>query len=203
NTAATTTPPATIVVDKFSPEATSIINKKIVKKDVKLESKIVNLYIKPLIKNIKNANATTIQSATNFIAYGTLSTKNISASERAGVLSSYKRAFNKLPATQKNWTDILRIANGQVPEEANIVMIKLAKDEFKKIYKHDANLENKNDNKAIMIIAYGLRPTTKDTVAETAAIQSFKLIYKYNPVTTLDLNIMRAIAYSGAKRQFK
>jgi hypothetical protein len=57
-----------------------------------------------------------------------------------------------------------------------------------------------NDNAAVTIMAYGLRNTVRNTDSEKASIKTFNAIYKKTPVSAIDWDIVRAIAYSGAKR---
>jgi hypothetical protein len=61
-------------------------------------------------------------------------------------------------------------------------------------------MNNANDNAAVTIMAYGLRPAGRNLNSEKAAILSFKYIYKKNPITAEEWDVVRAIAYSGAKR---
>jgi len=57
-----------------------------------------------------------------------------------------------------------------------------------------------NDNAAVTVISYGLRPGNRNMNSEKAAIKSFKAIYGHAPVSAVAWDIVRAIAYSGAKR---
>ncbi len=61
-------------------------------------------------------------------------------------------------------------------------------------------MNNPNDNAAVTIITYGLRPSNRNLNSEKAGITIFKAIYKYNPESAIDWDIVRAIAYSGAVR---
>jgi len=61
-------------------------------------------------------------------------------------------------------------------------------------------MTNNKDANAITIIAYGLRPTTRNTASEKAAIKSFRYVYAHDPVNPLAWNIVRAISYSGATK---
>jgi hypothetical protein len=136
-----------------------------------------------------------------FIKYGTPTTKKMGAGERAGVVSSYLSVFKKMPYAENEWQDVIKIANGRWPTERNQTAENSAKvDIFKKIYKRNFNANNVNDNSAVAIITYGLRPALRNTNSEMMAIKSFKAIYKYSPVSAQDWDIVRAIAYSGAKR---
>jgi hypothetical protein len=61
-------------------------------------------------------------------------------------------------------------------------------------------MKQANDNAAVNIMAYGLRPAQRNTASEKTAILSFKYIFKKTPSTAQDWDIVRAIAYSGARR---
>jgi hypothetical protein len=61
-------------------------------------------------------------------------------------------------------------------------------------------MDNLNDNAAVTIIAYGLRPIDRKMDTEKVGINIFRRIYKYNPTSALDWDIVRAISYSGAIR---
>jgi hypothetical protein len=61
-------------------------------------------------------------------------------------------------------------------------------------------MKQANDNAAVTVMAYGLRPASRNTNSEKVAINSFKYIYKKTPTSAQDWDIVRAIAYSGAKR---
>jgi hypothetical protein len=137
---------------------------------------------------------------TNFIVYGTETTDKLGAGERAGVINSYKAAFGKLPTTQSEWEDAIKIANGRWPGETSQVAEDNAKTEFKKVYLRDADMDNANDNAAVTIIAYGLRPDIRYLDNERAGIKSFEHVYGYKPISAIDWDIVRAIAYSGAAR---
>lgn len=171
-----------------------------VKRDLAKEADGANKYTQSLIKGITGLTAENKNAITNFIVYGTNSTQILGAGERAGVINSYKSAFGKLPATQSEWEDAIKIANGRWPTERSEQAEKRAKAEFKKVYLRDPNMNNPNDNAAVTVIAYGLRPDNRNLNSEKIAIKTFKAIYGYNPSSAVDWDIVRAIAYSGAKR---
>lgn len=136
----------------------------------------------------------------NFLVYGTPSTLHLGAGERAGTVNSYLQAYNKLPNSEDEWSDIIKIANGRWPSEKSSKSESIAKNEFKKIYGRDANMKNNIDENAVMVISYGLLPSQRNLNSEKAAIKAFKWVYNRVPVSALDWNIVRSIAYSGAKR---
>jgi hypothetical protein len=109
-------------------------------------------------------------------------------------------AFNKVPSTVTDWQDVIKIANGRWPVQKSQTAEDNAVIKFKKIYLRIPDMKNPNDNAAVTVMAYGLRPASRNTNSEKAAIKSFKAIFKYNPVSAVDWDAVRAIAYSGAKR---
>ena len=62
------------------------------------------------------------------------------------------------------------------------------------------NKNNQNDDSAVTIMAYGLRPANRNMDSEKNAIKIFKNIFKYNPASAIDWDTVRAIAYSGSER---
>jgi len=156
-------------------------------------------YVVPLTKNF-SLSAQAANALTYFIHYGTPATLRLGAGERAGVLSSYWQAYKKLPQTEADWSDVVKISLGRWPSEINANTEDQAKAEFRKVYKREAVMSNNKDENAITIIAYGLRPINRNTASEQAAITTFRSVYDHNPVNPLAWNIVRAIAYSGATR---
>ncbi len=168
--------------------------------DAKAEANASSKYTTPLVNGLKNVTAEIKAAITNFVNYGTPTTKVLGAGERAGVISSYKAAFGKVPATENEWADAINIGNGRWPTEKNTVAETKAAAEFKTVYKRAPNMQQPNDNAAVTVISYGLRPSARNTGSEKAAIKSFKAIYGHAPVSATAWDIVRAIAYSGAKR---
>ena len=198
----TITPPApvvTIQAQNFADEAANLFNKVGYIQDMTLENQVKVSYTNALVKG-KDISAAATDLITIFIAYGTPSTKIIGAGERSGVLNSYLKAYTHLPLTAADWTDLIKIANGRWPSQASATAIESGKAEFRKVYKRDADLNNPNDNAAVSIIAYGLRPTARNVNSEKSAIKSFRSVYGHNPVNALAWDVVRAIAYSGARR---
>jgi len=120
--------------------------------------------------------------------------------ERAGVLYSYIHAYNKIPESISNWQDIIKIANGRWPGERNIISEKEAITSFIKIYNRQPDFKINTDENAIMVMAYGLRPQNRNLNSEREAINSFRFIFKKMPLSTKDWDMVRSIAYSGARR---
>lgn len=143
------------------------------------------------------------EALSNFITYGVDdNTQKLGAGERAAVMYSYKSAFGKLPESEDELTDAIKIANGRWPEKKSAVAESRAKIEFKNIYKREANLQNGKDNAAVTVMAYGLRQKAENRKLESEkkGIEIFEDIYGRTPNSTNDWNIMQAITYSGATR---
>ena len=168
-------------------------------RDISAETSSYAKYVSPLLKNF-SLSASAANTLNYFIWYGTPATKKLGAGERAGVISSYLQAYNKLPQTAAEWSDVLKISLGRWPSELSDSAETQAKSEFKKVYNRAADMSNNKDENAITIIAYGLRPTNRNTDSEKAAIISFRHVYAHDPVNSLAWNIVRAIAYSGTSR---
>jgi len=169
-----------------------------VKRDLVKEKEGVSKYTKPLIRDVGELSSEHVNAITNFVVYGTKNTEKLGAGERAGVLNSYKSIFSKLPTTQIEWEDVIKISSGTLPNETNSKAEDKAKKEFKKVYQREVSMENSNDKTAINKIAYGLRPEQRDLDSERAGIRSFVEIYNYLPTSAIDWDTVRAIAYSGA-----
>lgn len=178
----------------------SLLGKLGVKRDLAKEQVSVKKYVKALIKDISGVSKENESALTNFVAYGTDTTLPLGEGERAGVVNSYKSAFGKLPSTETEWNDTIKIANGRWPEERNSLSEANAAEAFKKVYLRAPDRNNSHDDAAVTVIAYGLRPAKRNTDSEKAAIKIFKDIYGYNPKTATAWDIVRAIAYSGATR---
>jgi len=136
-----------------------------------------------------------------FIHEGTPTTIILGAGERAGVVNSYLSVFDKLPRSEGEWQDVVKIANGRWPTERSEIAEQAAQNNyFMTIYKRNPDMNNPHDNAAVTVITYGLRPAERSLFNELAAINIFKGIYGEKPSSALDWDITRAIAYSGAVR---
>ena len=161
-------------------------------------------YLKQFTKEIKSLNGDMQAAIKSFIADGVDdNTKKLGAGERAAVVSSYEAAFNKLPQTEAELTDAIKIANGRFPSAISASAEQKAKQQFYKVYNRVADLSDNKDAVAITVMAYGLRQQAqnRNLNSEKAGIQTFKKVFGQAPATTQDWNIMQAITYSGATRK--
>jgi len=118
------------------------------------------------------------------------------------VVNSFKAAFNKLPTTQTDLTDVVKIANGRWPSQTSATAVAAANEQFQKVYLRSADMNNTNDNAAITIMSYGLQQQAKNRSlkSEAAGIKTFKAVYSRMPSSSQDWNVVAAITYSGATR---
>ena len=160
-------------------------------------------YLEKLTKNVEKLSTRMESAINNFITYGVdANTQKLGEGERAAVIYSYKSAFSKLPETEVELADAIKIANGRWPSITNDEAEKKAKEQFQKIYQRIADINNANDNAAVTVMAYGLRQKAenRNLNSEKQGIKIFKNIYGRAPSSTEDWNIMQAITYSGSAR---
>ena len=191
-------------IEQIKEDAINIINNNVTSwKSNNNSNKITEIftnYTKSLLSGINSPGNIAMNNLSHFILYGTTSTIKLGAGERAGVLSSYKSAFNKLPILSAEWEDVLKIANGRWPSNTSTPAEDRAKISFKTIYRRAPNMSQSNDNTAVTIMAYGLRPSQRNLNSEKTAINLFRKIFTYDPLNSTNWDAVRAIAYSGATR---
>jgi len=116
-------------------------------------------------------------------------------------LELFAAAFNgSQPKNDADWQDILRIQNGIYPKRFSKTAEVKALGAFRKIYGRNPNFKKKEDEKAIKMMAYGVRSDKRDLKKERAAITMFKKKVKKSPATVNDWIAVNAIAYSGVKK---
>ena len=172
-------------------------------RDIAREQNVKIKYLEKLSTDLDKLSQRMENAINSFVTYGVdLNTKKLGEGERAAVVHSYKAAFDKLPETEEELADIIKIANGRWPTITNDEAEKRAKVQFEKIYKRIANMDEPQDNAAITVMAYGLKQKAenRNLESERAGIKTFTHIYGYGPSSTEDWNTMQAITYSGATR---
>ncbi len=160
-------------------------------------------YLENLLKEAQGISSQMTVALNNFITYGVDSnTQGLGAGERAAVIYSYESAFDKLPETEAELADLIKIASGRWPSVVSDEAEKVAKEQFAKIYKRIPDMSNPQDVAAITVMAYGLRQTAvnRNLGSEATGIKTFIAIYGKTPSTTEDWNIVQAITYSGSSR---
>ncbi|MBD3248184.1 hypothetical protein GF382_02750 [Candidatus Falkowbacteria bacterium] len=168
------------------------------------EQQVLINHLMSLKEGLHQTITTAVENAIkNFIAYGVDdNTKKLGEGERAAVMYSYKEAFGKLPATEEELEDAIKIANGRWPGIMNNEAENKAKEQFKKIYLRDPDMNNAHDAAAVKVMAYGLRQRAenRNLNSEARALRFFKDIFGHLPRSTEDWNALQAITYSGATR---
>lgn len=163
------------------------------------ESRRLSLFI--IVKSPHDLSDNDKRAITYFINSGTPTTILLGSGERAGVLNSYLSAFKKLPRSLLEWQDVIKIANGRWPtQKSPDAEDRAANEYFNAIYERAPDMNNPNDNAAVTVIAYGLRPADRNIESEKTAIKIFYNIFDKNPVEAGEWDLVRAIAYSGATR---
>jgi len=159
--------------------------------------------LKKLEGRMSKLNEQARSAINNFVAHGVdKNTQGLGAGERAAVIHSFEKAFNKLPENEKELEDAIKIANGRWPSLRNTKAEEKAKDKFREIYERIPNMENPKDNAAVTVMAYGLRQRAenRNLNAERKGIEIYKNIFGDTPSSTEEWNIMQSITYSGATR---
>ncbi|MBI5465733.1 MAG: Ig-like domain-containing protein, partial [Candidatus Kerfeldbacteria bacterium] len=169
-----------------------------VKRDTGLEQRYSSTIVARVV--VASTPAASKARVVNFVTYGTPTTTSLGAGERAGVVNSFRAAFGKVPTTEADWSDVIKIANGRFPSVSNATREKSVEGTFKKIYQRSSVRTQANDDAAVVVMAYGLRTATRNLNSEKVAIKSFKVIFGKAPTTASDWDAVRAIAYSGARR---
>jgi|GEM_PF-3053160 hypothetical protein len=124
----------------------------------------------------------------------------INSEDWRALIISFGDLFKRTPSTVLDWQDIIKLSLGRWPQQSNAQAELQAEQDFKQIYLREANRNNPNDDAAIIIMAYGLRPAPRNLNSELFALGIYLDIFKQIPISAGDWNKLRAIAYSGAVR---
>lgn len=168
--------------------------------DTAKESEYNTSIVSKIIAGQTNVESAVKEKILTFVTYGGATTDYLGAGERGGVVNSFKEAFGKLPQTDTEWEDVVKIANGRWPGQTNKTKEDKATLSFKSIYKRLPDRSNPKDDAAVVVMTYGLRPRNRNLNSEKAAIKSYRAVFGRSPVTATAWDAVRAIAYSGAKR---
>lgn len=133
----------------------------------------------------------------DFTTYGPKALKRLGAGERAGVIASYVLIYKRLPKTECDWQNAVRIAKGFVPVVLSPEREKAVEADFAKIYGRAPDRLQEKDNATILIMAYGLRPVDRSLSMERQAIRIFRAIFLHVPRITHEWDVMRGVAYGG------
>lgn len=168
-------------------------------RDVRREQAVARIVAAVSVPGVSSAIQ---ERMTALLAYPPPRVQKLGAGEIGGTLQSARIAFGTNPTTVDEWEDVLKIATGRFPSARNLQREQDVVVSFRSVYKRAPNRENKRDDAAIMIMAYGLRQAdgNRNLAKERVAIITFRAIFRYNPFSAQDWDVVRAIAYSGATR---
>lgn len=201
-TTTTTTAETTTTTTTTAPAATTVavpaevIPKQAEVKNVTAEKEGVATYIK-LTTSLPSGDG---WSTVHFVAYGTEASKKMSVNDRKGVVGDFNSIYGRVPTSDKDWSDINAILSSQKPSQRVLKAEQTALKDFVKVYKKLPNFKKSADELALYYIGYNIRSATRNLNSEKAAITTFKNTYGVKPSTSHQWAIVRAIAYSGAKK---
>jgi hypothetical protein len=173
-----------------------------ISQDINKENEVKDKYLKK-IETYQQIKEDYQKALANFVTYGAdINSNFLGTGERAAVVHSFKTAYGRLPESETDLTDLVKIANGSWPTQKSVEAENRAKEQFRKIFKRIADMNDAFDNAAITIMAYGLkqRAENRNLESEKRGIIAFRNLYGSNPNTTEDWNVMQAITYSGSSR---
>lgn len=169
-------------------------------RDLEKEKRFISEYGEKLNLEITDENRKFIINIMHFIIYGTKSTLRLGMGERAGVVNSFQSSYKHIPQDEFDWNDLIKIANGRWPTNHSATAEARALINFELVYLRQPNREDPNDDAAMMVMAYGLRPLIRNLDNERTGINTFQYIYDYHPKKATAWDVVRSIANSGATR---
>jgi hypothetical protein len=163
------------------------------------DTSLERLFFRSLVPRVapSSTDRNDLLTINTFTTYGTHLSLRLGAGERAGVVDSFRAIFGRIPLSACDWQMALRIANSQLPGIRNISRERSMEIVFQKIWKRDPDRTNTQDDLAIMMMSYGLRPQIRDLSAERLAIKVYQKVFGKSPHGATAWDTMRAIAYSG------
>ncbi|MFA6537363.1 MAG: carboxypeptidase regulatory-like domain-containing protein [Patescibacteria group bacterium] len=133
----------------------------------------------------------------NFIAYGSpIIELKYNSNERKVILQDFQSIYNKLPTTEKDWTNVAKISEGERPTRVLSAEVKALK-EFNKIFGRQVNFQKANEEKFIHQLAYRMRMESRNLYKEGLALSKYIRLYRKVPKDNFSWAIVRSWAYSG------
>ena len=201
-------------------ETTKVEVKEVAKKAV--EAAVVLTNVKPVLPEVRDLNkemkaisdfsgvnkkaepkAAADWDAVKYLAYCTTDkTKSMTTAERKDLLTDYKAVYGKLPSTEKDWTDLGKIAQGVTPTRVLSKEVQAIK-AFTKIFGRTVQFSDAANEKFVHMLAYRLEPAAKDTAKEKAAVSTYVNKYKVQPKDSFAWAVVNAIAYAGVAEKIE
>jgi len=133
----------------------------------------------------------------NFIAYASPAMDvKYNANERKVILQDFQSIYNKLPTTEKDWSNVVKISEGETPTRVISAEVKALK-EFNKIFRRQVNFQKASEEKFIHQLAYRVRMESRNLYKEGLALAKYIKIYRKVPKDNFTWAIVRSLAYSG------
>lgn len=139
-------------------------------------------------------------AVTNFTTYGTQRTYRLGAGERAGVVNSFRAVYGRVPLSDCDWQNAVRIASYRLPHDLSATRESSSESLFRKIYDRAPQRMDSTENSSILMMAYGLRPLNRDLEAERKMIPLYRHIFGKIPQTATEWDALRAMAYVPLKK---
>jgi len=136
------------------------------------------------------------QAIRNFIIYGiSPATIKFGQGERRAIERDYMETVNRPNFV---WSDIERLATGQVPLTRNLTLERLQVSKilptFRQLFGHNPNFKNATENLAWNCLLYRIR-FPRDIVKETKGLQAYRALYAHNPKTNFGWAVVRVLGY--------
>lgn len=133
---------------------------------------------------------------TNFVSYGhSTATVKLGAGERRAVLRDYLETVGR---GNVNFDDVERMTKGEKPVARNLekerAQVTVALKIFVKIYGHNPNFQNAEEDLAWNTLMYRIR-FPRDLAKEKEGITEFRAVFGRTPRTTMDWAVVRVLGY--------
>jgi hypothetical protein len=132
----------------------------------------------------------------NFIVYGiSPATIKFGQRERRAISRDY---MDTVARPDYVWSDIERIATGQIPLKRNLVLerqrVNTVLPVFRRLFGHDPNFKVAKENLAWNTLLYRIR-FPRDMVKEANGLKIYYSIYRHNPTTPFGWSVVRVLGY--------
>jgi len=134
-----------------------------------------------------------------FLSYGSSEkTKTMTLGDRKGLIQDFKDIYGHLPATDRDWQNVARIAEGITPDRVLSVEAQALK-EFIRVFKRLVDFKVSAEESFIHMVAYRLRIIDRDLVKEKAGLKKFITHYGILPSNGHLWAVLRALSYLDIK----
>ncbi|PIR94591.1 hypothetical protein COT97_00365 [Candidatus Falkowbacteria bacterium CG10_big_fil_rev_8_21_14_0_10_39_11] len=136
----------------------------------------------------------------HFLSYGLNGLQDgYTQRDRVGLLNDYYNTNHDLPRNESDWVNIVRMADGLIPNEKVVESERRAIEQFVRIYKRSVDFSNKSDEKFVHMLAYGLRVQDRDLQQEQKTLTLYVSVFERLPDSSYHWSVLRAMAYSDVQ----